>query len=255
MDSSISTPSLDVLRTIDFQNGFRGYNVEEVDTFLDKAAEELDALRDQYRQMQNQLRLAADRIKQLESTPRAEGTPAPVVSTPQPAPTPEVAPTTAVASVAASQEVTSIIAMAQEFVATAKREATEKASALTHQAQEQARRILDEAKSNALDEVTQLEGRKARLAEEVTTLARFITAERNRLKSSLGEMSQWIDNSLAVRETSAPAAPAAPAPAPAPAHVAPAPASEPVVPAPTTPSESPRITTIGEVAQFKLDND
>ena len=248
MDSSISTPSLDVLRTIDFQNGFRGYNIEEVDSFLDKAAEELDALRDQYRQMQNQLRLAADRIKQLESTSRSDGTPAPVVSTPAPAPTPEIAPTTAAAAVAASQEVTSIIAMAQEFVATAKREATEKASALTHQAQEQARRILDEAKSNALDEVTQLEGRKARLAEEVTTLARFITTERNRLKSSLGEMSQWIDNSLAVRETSAPAPTA-------PAHVAPAPAPAPAAPAPTTPSEPNRITTIGEVAQFKLDND
>ena len=247
MDSSISTPSLDALRTIDFQNGFRGYNIEEVDSFLDKAAEELDALRDQYRQMQNQLRLAADRIKQLESAPRAEGTAAPVVQAP--APTPEIAPTTAAATAAASQEVTSIIAMAQEFVSSAKREATEKASALTSQAQEQARRILDEAKSNALDEVTQLEGRKARLAEEVTTLARFIAAERNRLKSSLGEMSQWIDNSLAVRETSTPAAPAA-------ADVAPAaPAHAPAAPAPTTPSEPARITTIGEVAQFKLDND
>ena len=245
MDSSISTPSLDALRTIDFQNGFRGYNIEEVDSFLDKAAEELDALRDQYRQMQNQLRLAADRIKQLESTPRAEGTAEPVVQAL--VPTPEIAPTTAAATAAASQEVTSIIAMAQEFVSSAKREATEKASALTSQAQEQARRILDEAKSNALDEVTQLEGRKARLAEEVTTLARFIAAERNRLKSSLGEMSQWIDNSLAVRETSAPAAPAHVAPAPA-APAAPA-------PAPTTPSEPARITTIGEVTQFKLDND
>jgi len=250
MDSSISTPSLDVLRTIDFQNGFRGYNIEEVDSFLDKAAEELDALRDQYRQMQNQLRLAADRIKQLESTPKAEGTPAPVTQAPTPPPTPEIAPTTTAATLAASQEVTSIIAMAQEFVSSAKREAVEKASALTSQAQEQARRILDEAKSNALDEVTQLEGRKARLAEEVTTLARFIAAERNRLKSSLGEMSQWIDNSLAVRETSAPAATA-------PAHVAaaPAPAQAPSVLAPTTPSEPARITTIGEVTQFKLDND
>lgn len=249
MDSSISTPSLDALRTIDFQNGFRGYNIEEVDSFLDKAAEELDALRDQYRQMQNQLRLAADRIKQLESTPRAEGTAAPVVQAP--VPTPENAPTTSAATAAASQEVTSMIAMAQEFVSSAKREATEKASALTSQAQEQARRILDEAKSNALDEVTQLEGRKARLAEEVTTLARFIAAERNRLKSSLGEMSQWIDNSLAVRETSTPAAPVA-------GHVAPAaaaPAQAPAAPVPTTPSEPARITTIGEVAQFKLDND
>jgi DivIVA domain-containing protein len=248
MDSSISTPSLDALRTIDFQNGFRGYNIEEVDSFLDKAAEELDALRDQYRQMQNQLRLAADRIKQLELTPRSEGAPAPAAPAPAPTAAPEVATASAAAAVAASQEVTSMIAMAQEFVSNAKREATEKASALTNQAQEQARRILDEAKSNALDEVTQLEGRKARLAEEVTTLARFITTERNRLKSSLGEMSQWIDNSLAVRETSAPATPAQVAPAATPA---PAPAAPP----PTTPSEPTRVTTIGEVTQFKLDND
>lgn len=249
MDSAISTPSLDALRTIDFQNSFRGYNVEEVDAFLDKAAEELDALRDQYRQMQTQLRHAADRIKQLEATPRSEA-PQAVAPTPAPAATPAPVPTPAPA--VASQEVTSMIAMAQEFVSATQREAVEKATALTTQAQEQARRILEEAKSNALDEVTQLEGRKARLAEEVTTLARFVTAERNRLKASLGEMAQWLDNAMAVRETSAPAATSAPvqaAPAPA------APVQPAAAPAPTTPSDPNRITTIGEVTQFKLDND
>lgn len=249
MDSAISTPSLDALRTIDFQNGFRGYNVEEVDAFLDKAAEELDALRDQYRQMQTQLRHAADRIKQLEASPKPEA-PVATAATPTPAPA-APAPTTAPA--AASQEVTSMIAMAQEFVSATQREAVEKATALTTNAQEQARRILEEAKSNALDEVTQLEGRKARLAEEVTTLARFVTAERNRLKVSLGEMAQWLDNALAVRETSAPATPVAPTPTPtqSPAPAAPVQAA----PAPTTPEGSNRITTIGEVTQFKLEND
>jgi DivIVA domain-containing protein len=242
MDSAISTPSLDALRTIDFQNSFRGYNVEEVDAFLDKAAEELDALRDQYRQMQTQLRHAADRIKQLEASPKGDTAPA---AAPTPAPAP-AAPTPTPAPAVASQEVTSMIAMAQEFVSATQREAVEKATALTTQAQEQARRILEEAKSNALDEVTQLEGRKARLAEEVTTLARFVTAERNRLKTSLGEMAQWLDNAMAVRETSAPAAaPAVPTPAPA----------APVQAAPTPPVDPNRITTIGEVTQFKLDND
>ncbi|CAB4862377.1 unannotated protein [freshwater metagenome] len=251
MDSSIATPSLDALRTVEFQNSFRGYSIDEVDGFLDKAAEEHDALRDQYRQIQNQLRLAADRIKQLEASPKNDTvSAAPVEAAATPAPSASPAPTATAA--AATQEVTSIISMAQEFVSAAKREATEKASALTTQAQEQARRILEEAKSNALDEVTQLEGRKARLSEEVTTLARFIATERNRLKSSLGEMSQWLENALAVRETSvaepAPAASQPTTPAQPTAHVT-------AAPAPTTPSEPNRITTIGEVSQFKLDND
>jgi DivIVA domain-containing protein len=244
MDSSIATPSLDALRTVEFQNSFRGYSIDEVDGFLDKAAEEHDALRDQYRQMQNQLRLAADRIKQLEASTKDERISVqPVATEPKPVPTPPAS------SSAATQEVTSIIAMAQEFVATAKREATDQAAALMARSQEQARNILEEAKSNALDEVTQLEGRKARLSEEITTLARFIATERNRLKSSLGEMSAWLENALAMRETSA----AEPNPVPSQPTAPSAPVA--AAPQPTTPSEPNRITTIGEVSQFKLDND
>ena len=251
MDSSLSTPSLDTLRTVDFPNAFRGYNVDEVDNFLDKAAEELDALKDQYRQAQAQLRWASDRIKQLEAESKNDTAQTPKVSPPAPAATP--APTPAPAPVAsapmATQQVSEMIAMAEEFVSKAKEEAVAKATALTTAAQEQARVILQEAKSNALDEVTQLEGRKARLTEEVTTLARFVASERARLKSLLGEFGTWLDSSLAIRESSAPETPAAAAATPAPA----APIAQ--APAPTTPSEPNRVTTIGEATQFKINLD
>ena len=251
MDSSLSTPSLDTLRTVDFPNAFRGYNVDEVDNFLDKAAEELDALKDQYRQAQAQLRWASDRIKQLEAESKNDTAQTPKVSPPAPAATP--APTPAPAPVAsapmATQQVSEMIAMAEEFVSKAKEEAVTKATALTTAAQEQARVILQEAKSNALDEVTQLEGRKARLTEEVTTLARFVASERARLKSLLGEFGSWLDSSLAIRESSAPETPATAAATPAPA----APITQ--APAPTTPSEPNRVTTIGEATQFKINLD
>ena len=251
MDSSLSTPSLDTLRTVDFPNAFRGYNVDEVDNFLDKAAEELDALKDQYRQAQAQLRWASDRIKQLEAESKNDTAQTPKVSPPAPAATP--APTPAPAPVAsapmATQQVSEMIAMAEEFVSKAKEEAVAKATALTTAAQEQARVILQEAKSNALDEVTQLEGRKARLTEEVTTLARFVASERARLKSLLGEFGTWLDSSLAIRESSAPETPASAAATPAPA----APITQ--APAPTTPSEPNRVTTIGEATQFKINLD
>ena len=251
MDSSLSTPSLDTLRTVDFPNAFRGYNVDEVDNFLDKAAEELDALKDQYRQAQAQLRWASDRIKQLEAESKNDTAQTPKVSPPAPAATP--APTPAPAPVAsapmATQQVSEMIAMAEEFVSKAKEEAVAKATALTTAAQEQARVILQEAKSNALDEVTQLEGRKARLTEEVTTLARFVASERARLKSLLGEFGSWLDSSLAIRESSAPETPATAAATPAPA----APITQ--APAPTTPSEPNRVTTIGEATQFKINLD
>ena len=251
MDSSLSTPSLDTLRTVDFPNAFRGYNVDEVDNFLDKAAEELDALKDQYRQAQAQLRWASDRIKQLEAESKNDTAQTPKVSPPAPAATP--APTPAPAPVAsapmATQQVSEMIAMAEEFVSKAKEEAVTKATALTTAAQEQARVILQEAKSNALDEVTQLEGRKARLTEEVTTLARFVASERARLKSLWGDFGSWLDSSLAIRESSAPETPATAAATPAPA----APITQ--APAPTTPSEPNRVTTIGEATQFKINLD
>ena len=67
MDSS-QTPSsiLDTLRTVEFRLGLKGYNVDEVDEYLDKAAQEAEGLQEHVRQLNDRLRQASERIAQLE---------------------------------------------------------------------------------------------------------------------------------------------------------------------------------------------
>ena len=67
MDSPQPTQStLETLRTVEFRLGLKGYNVDEVDEYLEKAAVEAEALHEQLRQMADRLRQASERIAQLE---------------------------------------------------------------------------------------------------------------------------------------------------------------------------------------------
>jgi DivIVA domain-containing protein len=67
MDSSPATSSiLDTLRTVEFRLGLKGYNVDEVDEYLDRAAQEAEAIQETIRQLNERLRQAGDRIVQLE---------------------------------------------------------------------------------------------------------------------------------------------------------------------------------------------
>ena len=89
-----------------------------------------------------------------------------------------------------------MIAMAQQFIDHAQREAEEKARELTVAAQERARQIVTEARSRAEDEVNRLNGLKQRLSEDVETLTRQLDAERTRLSAALNEFARWIEASL-----------------------------------------------------------
>ena len=63
MDSSPTSSSiLDTLRTVEFRLGIKGYNVDEVDEYLDRAAQEAEALQENLRQLNDRLRQAGDRI-------------------------------------------------------------------------------------------------------------------------------------------------------------------------------------------------
>ncbi len=63
MDSAQPTQStLETLRTVEFRLGLKGYNVDEVDEYLEKAAVEAEALQEQVRQMTERLRQASERI-------------------------------------------------------------------------------------------------------------------------------------------------------------------------------------------------
>ncbi|HEY5302507.1 MAG TPA: DivIVA domain-containing protein [Acidimicrobiales bacterium] len=258
---STDTPrsALDEIKTVSFKQGIRGYVVDEVDEFLDRAAAEVDQIREQMHQLRQQLRQAGERIRQLEGgAPVVVPAPAPVVvPTPAPVPAPApVAPPAAVSAPVAShtagaEQVTAMIAMAQQFIEQAQQEAEASARELTVAAQDRAREIVAEARSRAEDEVTRLNGLKQRLSEDVVMLTRQLDAERTRLSSVLAELSQWIESSLHMGvEEGAHVAPRGAAPAPS---AAPTTQSD-VSPRPVAPPPAPP-ATVGQVLNFESPGD
>lgn len=237
MDSTEhATSALDAIETVAFKVGLKGYNVDEVDDFLERLATETRQLKDLVQQQRQQLRQASERIAQLD----ARG---PVAATASPPPAP-----VARAGVGSAEQVTSMIAMAQQFIESAQHEAEEKAKELTTAAQERAREIVAEARSRAEDEVNRLNGLKQRLSEDVDTLARQLDAERARLGGWLAEFTRWVESSLQVASS-----PKAPARESAPPVAPPAPAA-PVAPVSalrqTPPPAPPPASTIGQVLNF-----
>ena len=245
MDSTEETRSaLDQIKDVNFRTGMRGYVVDEVDEFLDQAAVEVDQLREQMHQLRQQLRQASERIVQLQN-----GASGPLAA---PAPAPAPAPVTAIRPAGGgAEQVTAMIARAQQFIDQAQNEAAEKAREMTTTAQERAREIINEARSRAEDEVQRLNGLKQRLSEDVDALSRQLDGERLRVSKVLSELHQWIEDSLHVNVTRGTVAPA---PAPAAEAATPAPAvAEPTsifsAPRPAAPPPAPS-RTIGDVVDM-----
>jgi cell division initiation protein len=217
MDSTDSAYSaLDAIDTVAFKIGVRGYNVDEVDDFLERLSGEVHQLKELVSQQRQQLRQAGERINQLDARPSAD-----VASSASPAPAPAPAPRHV--SVSGAEQVTAMIVMAQQFIEQAQQEAETKAREMTTSAQERAREIVAEARSRAEDEVNRLNGLKQRLSEDVETLTRQLDTERKRLSGALAEFSRWVESSLQVGGARASVS-AAPEPAPRPIKPPPAPA-------------------------------
>jgi DivIVA domain-containing protein len=230
MDSTESSFSaIDAIDTVAFKIGVRGYNVDEVDDFLEKLSGEVHQLKELVQQQRQQLRQAGERINQLDARPASAQAPAPVAAAPMAAPAPAPAPIRNV-SVSGAEQVTAMIVMAQQFIEQAQAEAESKAREMTTGAQERAREIVAEARSRAEDEVNRLNGLKQRLSEDVEMLTRQLDSERKRLSGALAEFSRWIDSSLQVGGVRAPSAVAAPAhEPPARPMAAPPPAPAPII--------------------------
>jgi DivIVA domain-containing protein len=238
MDSSpTATAILDTLRTVEFRLGIKGYNVDEVDEYLDRAAQEAEALQENLRQLNDRLRQAGDRIAVLEKEARESVAEA----APPPAPAPAPAPETAVAAAPVAAASTALdtppsdetlqrtLVLAQKFVDQLKRESESEAAATVAQAEAKARATVAEAEQAAKtleyesqrqvrEEVARLETTRNELATDVESMARHLESERNRLREALSEILSWVDenvqptNSLmGVRQKSNASKPAPPA--------------------------------------------
>jgi DivIVA domain-containing protein len=217
MDSSPTSSSiLDTLRTVEFRLGLKGYNVDEVDEYLDRAAQEAEALQETLRQLNERLRQASERIVQLERDVRdaaAEAaaapapTPAPEASAPAPA-APAPAPVQVSTDIAPSDETLQrTLLLAQKFVDQIKRESEAEAAATVAQAEERARAALSAAEAAALtlqtesqrqvrEDVARLEATRTELAGDVESMARHLESERNRLRDALTDILNWVDENV-----------------------------------------------------------
>jgi DivIVA domain-containing protein len=203
MDNSQAPSSiLDTLRTVEFRLGLKGYNVDEVDEYLDKAAQEAEALQEHVRQLNERLRQASERIAQLERDKRA----APVAADNQE----NVAAAAAAASEAnalSDETLQRTLLLAQKFVDQTKRESEAEAAAVVAQAEETARASIAAAEATAAqlqaethqklrDEVARLESTRTELATDVESMARHLESERNRLRGALSEILKWVDENV-----------------------------------------------------------
>lgn len=189
MDSTAPSQSiLDTLRTVEFRLGLKGYNVDEVDEYLEKAAVEAEAVQEQLRVANDRLRQANERIEQLEERgATGEGEPAPVSDAAPP-----------------DDTLQRTLILAQKFVDQTKREAEEEAAGIVSRAEERSRSVVSQAEDRARqltteaeqrlrDEVSRLEGLRTRLASDVEGMARHLEEQRTRIRASLTEALKWID--------------------------------------------------------------
>jgi len=192
-------PILETLRTVEFRLGLKGYNVDEVDEYLEKAAVEAERLSEQLRQTVERLRQAGERIAQLESAG-----PAPAVA---PAPA-----GVAVAAAVADDSLQQTLVLAQRFVEQTKREteaeatrlvsqAEERAHSLVTRAEDEARQLVTDSQQRLRDEVSRLEGMRAQLATDVENMARHLESERTRLRAMLTEVLKWIEENVQPAES------------------------------------------------------
>jgi cell division initiation protein len=197
MDNSPAPASiLDTLRTVEFRLGLKGYNVDEVDEYLDKAAQEAEGLQEHVRQLNERLRQASERIAQLEREKRA----APVAAEGENAPS-------ASDTALSDETLQRTLLLAQKFVDQTKRESEAEAAAVVAQAEEQARAAIAAAEATAAqlqaethqklrEEVTRLESTRTELAADVESMARHLDSERNRLRAALSEILKWVDDNV-----------------------------------------------------------
>jgi DivIVA domain-containing protein len=208
MDNSQASSSiLDTLRTVEFRLGLKGYNVDEVDEYLDKAAQESEGLQDHVRQLNERLRQASERIAQLERDKRAAPVAVAVDSEEGIAAAAAMAAATAEANALSDETLQRTLLLAQKFVDQTKRESEAEAATVIAQAEETARAAVAAAEATAAqlqaethqklrDEVTRLEATRTELATDVESMARHLESERNRLRGALSEILKWVDENV-----------------------------------------------------------
>jgi cell division initiation protein len=171
MDIEVSARTL---REVEFREKLRGYNQDDVDEFLERAAAGVELLHDRLRQAMERAMRAEQRVADLPDDDDALRR------------TLVLAQRTADMAVKESQQ------QARETIMNAQNEAR----AMVTEAEERARRTTEEAERDLREELVRLENARQQLHKDIILLERHVEEERGRMRAALANAAAWVDQNL-----------------------------------------------------------
>ncbi|MBD8079186.1 DivIVA domain-containing protein [Cellulosimicrobium arenosum] len=179
-----------------------GYDVEEVDDFLDEVVRTLNSVQEENEGLKSKLATAERRIAELSRQDASSEAPpvvhdAPAEPEPQPAPTPAPAPISQAVvqkGGAEPESATGMLQLAQKLHDDYVRSGQEEGDRLIAEAKSEGERIVTEAEETSHRTLSQLEQERSLLERKIDELRLFERDYRTRLKSYLQNLLGDIDN-------------------------------------------------------------
>jgi len=196
------------VRTAEFKTARKGADLDQVRSFLNDVADELERAQNQSTAMEARARAAVARLQEMSEGTTAD-TPAP--APPLSAPTPESVDVSAEQSDAISRTLVLAQRTADSLIAEAKAEAArlvaganneaaatrdstrEMAATMLDEAREEARRFGETERLAVASEVDSLKARRDFLESDVDHLEQFLVAQRSRVRDAAAELIEITD--------------------------------------------------------------
>lgn len=177
------TPEL--LRTVEFNDAKKGgYDHDEVDEFLDRAAADLARQHEQLRELEGRVAASERRAAEAEAQAKDHS---------------DSDETLRRTLVLAQRTADAAIKEAQEDAARIVADARQKADGLIASAEEQVRREVGATRDRLQAEIRELEGRRSELHERITELSGHLDSERDRIGAQLDSLREALrSDSMAV---------------------------------------------------------
>lgn len=170
----------EMLRTVEFNDAKKGgYDHDEVDDFLDRAAADLARQHTALRDLEARVTAAEQRAAEAESAANDRS---------------DSDETLRRTLVLAQRTADAAIKEANDDAARIVAEARQKADGLVASAEEQVRREVGATRDRLQAEIRELEGRRGQLHERITDLGAHLDAERDRLRSQVDELRRSLDD-------------------------------------------------------------
>ena len=177
-----------------------GYDVEEVDDFLDEVVRTLNSVQEENEDLKSKLAAAERRVAELSRADASSAAAAPAVvetpKAPEPEPAPVVAPSQAMVpkNAAEPESATGMLQLAQKLHDDYVRSGQEEGDRLIAEAKEEGSRIVREAEETSHRTLSQLEQERSLLERKIDELRLFERDYRTRLKSYLQNLLGDLDN-------------------------------------------------------------